>query len=96
MQPRKFQILCAALEAGVTGVMMWYALPAHQRRRVLMRLARQGQTAIQWAARMTSRYAMRCELAGDVLTATAGYELAHRLMDGPYQFAQQKYDDLRG
>lgn len=96
MERRKFHTLFVVLEVALSGVMVWYMLPLHQRKQALMRLSQQGQTGIQWAARMTSQYAMRCELAGDVLPAAAGYDIARRLMSGPFEFARQRYDNLRG
>lgn len=85
----------ALLEIALTLMMLWYMLPRHTRHQVLMRTAQVGQSWVQWTARTTSRYAIRCELAGDVDTAAAGYGLAHGLMTGPYQAAATWYENLR-
>lgn len=88
-------VVRALLEIVLTLMMLWYMLPRHTRQQVLMRTAQMEQSWVQWTARTASRYAIRCELAGDVDTAAAGYSVAHRLMTGPYQAAVTWYETLR-
>jgi uncharacterized protein HemY len=88
-------VVRALLELILTGMMVWYMLPTHQRREMLMRLAQQGQRSASWAARRTGARAIRRELAGDVAGAQGDYDLAHRIMTGPVEAAGRWYESLR-
>lgn len=96
MDDRGIRILRTLLELAASLLMIWYMLPEHERRAVLMRAAQHGQTWAQSSALTISRWAIRCELAGDVDQAAAGYGLTRRLMVGPYQRAVTWYERLRG
>lgn len=89
------RVIRLVLELTGTALMIWYMLPAHQRKSGLMWTAQQCRKVTHWMARKSGRYAMNCELSGDRETAHVGYGIAYDLMRGPFERIGQWYNTLR-
>lgn len=88
-------VIRTLLELALSVLMVWYMLPTHQRREMLMHLAQQTEQVSTWCALKTGRQAMRRELAGDLDSAEGAYALARRIMTGPAEAAGRWYESLR-
>lgn len=76
MEPGKAQRLAALI---VTLMMIWFTIPEHQRRQLVMRAAHNAQRAAGRAARREGHRGMGEELAGRAGGAERAYGAAYQL-----------------
>lgn len=74
----------------------WISIPEHRRAALGMRVSARMRRETQRLARMVGQWAIQHDLAGDHDTAQAAYDLAFRIMTGPYEAAVRRYERARG
>lgn len=74
----------------------WISIPEHRRVELGMHVSARMRRETQRLARMMGQWAIQHDLAGDQQAAQAAYDMAFRIMTGPYAAAVRRYERARG
>lgn len=95
-RPDRAKMIALAANMIMLLGLCWISIPEHRRVELGMHVSRRMRRETQRLAQMMGRWAVRHDLAGEQDAAQAAYDMAFRIMTGPYAAAVRQYERARG